>query len=278
MEGARIERVELRRADLRFPFPPDFAKRIEGRRVAGVSRRAKFLLIDLDGGPRLLCHLGMSGSFRIERPDDGLTPGLFHYERSKDARHDHVVFHMSKPDGTAFRIVYNDPRRFGFMLFAEDAGAADMLARLGVEPVGNAFDAALLGELLRGKVAPLKSALLDQHLIAGLGNIYASEALWRAGLSPRRRAGSIVPLRNGPGYRVERLAEAIRQVIGEAIQAGGSSLRDHRQTDGTLGYFQHSFSVYEREGEPCPRPGCTGHIRAFTQSGRSTYYCPRCQR
>lgn len=277
MEGATIERLELRRADLRFPFPVDFAAQVEGKRIESVSRRAKFLLIELNDGPKLVCHLGMSGSFRIEHGGESEAPGVFHQERSKDARHDHVVFHLIR-DGQRSRVVYNDPRRFGFMLFADQPAALEMLSRLGIEPVGNAFDAAVLGDLLRGKAAPLKAALLDQQLVAGLGNIYVSEALWRAGLSPRRSAGSIVRAKNGPGERVERLAEAIRTVIAEAIEAGGSSLRDHRQTDGSLGYFQHSFSVYDKAGAPCPRPGCDGQIHAIVQSGRSTYYCSRCQR
>ncbi len=281
MEGATIERVELRRPDLRFPFASDFSARLEGKRIGSVSRRAKYLLLDA-GDDRLVSHLGMSGSFRIEASRNEVntapeTPGAFHHERSKDEKHDHVVMHLLR-DGVRNRIVYNDPRRFGFMLFADDPRAVGMLARLGVEPVGNAFGAQVLGELLKGKAAPLKAALLDQHLVAGLGNIYVSEALWRAGISPKRVAGSIVRSRNGPGERVERLAEAIRAVIAEAIEAGGSTLRDHRQTDGTLGYFQHRFKVYDRAGVPCPRAGCDGHIESIVQSGRSTFYCSRCQR
>ena len=276
MEGAEIAKVEVRRPDLRFPFPPEFSDKLEGRRIVSVGRRAKYLLIHLDRDPVLIGHLGMSGSFRIERDGDAAVPGVFHHERSKLAAHDHVVFHLSTANGPA-RVVFNDPRRFGFMLFAE-AAALDthpMLAGLGIEPTGNALDGKVLAELFSGKRAPLKAALLDQRLIAGLGNIYVCEALWRAGLSPRRQAGSIV---SRSGARTERLAEAIRSVIAEAIAAGGSSLRDYVQADGSLGYFQHAFSVYDREGAPCAKPLCEGTISRIVQSGRSTFYCPACQR
>jgi formamidopyrimidine-DNA glycosylase len=219
----------------------------------------------------------MSGSFRIEEAEAPRTPGQFHHPRSKDEKHDHVVFDIAHADGRAFRIVYNDPRRFGFMLFAKSREDHPMLAGLGVEPTGNQFDGPMLAHLLRGRGAPLKAALLDQRLIAGLGNIYVAEALWRAGLSPRRAAGSIVAKRQD-GARTQNLANAIRAVIAEAVDAGGSSLRDHRQTDGSLGYFQHRFAVYDREGEPCLRPGCGGTIRRIVQSGRSTFYCSHCQR
>jgi formamidopyrimidine-DNA glycosylase len=280
LEGARIDRVETRRPDLRFPFPPGFAERLAGRTVLSLDRRAKYLIAHLDGGPALICHLGMSGSFRIEAGGTATTPGEFHHERSKDAAHDHVVFHTVSPGGTASRIVFNDPRRFGFMLFAEEADWRDhpMLAGLGIEPTGNTLDGAVLGDLFRGRAAPLKAALLDQRLIAGLGNIYVCEALWRAGLSPRRKAGSIAGKPGARPARAERLARSIRDVIADAIQAGGSSLRDYVHADGSLGYFQHSFSAYDREGEPCQRPGCGGTIARIVQSGRSTFYCPVCQR
>ncbi|MBL8578021.1 MAG: bifunctional DNA-formamidopyrimidine glycosylase/DNA-(apurinic or apyrimidinic site) lyase [Mesorhizobium sp.] len=278
MEGARILSVEQRRPDLRFPFPPDFVERLSGRRIISLGRRAKYLTADIEGGPLLICHLGMSGSFRIEDEDGGLTPGVFHHERSNLSAHDHVVFHLASPDGGKAKVTFNDPRRFGFMLFANEGNEHPMLSGLGVEPTGNALDGVLLADLLSGKKAPLKAALLDQTLIAGLGNIYVSEALWRAGLSPRRAAGSIVPAKGGPGVRAEKLADAIRSVIADAIEAGGSSLRDYVHADGSLGYFQHSFSVYDREGEPCRRPGCGGTIQRIVQSGRSTFYCPACQR
>ncbi len=279
MEGARIERVEARRPDLRFPLPSPFAARLEGRRITALARRAKYLLMHVDGGPVLICHLGMSGSFRIEKDGAGEAPGDFHPERSKSAAHDHVVFHLTTQDGKPARVVYNDPRRFGFMLFAE--GAPDehaMLAGLGVEPTGNALDGRLLAGLLRNRKAPLKAALLDQGLIAGLGNIYVSEALWRAGLSPRRIAGTLGKTSAKARAQAERLADAIRAVIADAVAAGGSSLRDHRQADGSLGYFQHSFAVYDREGMPCPTPGCGGTVQRIVQSGRSTFYCPTCQK
>jgi formamidopyrimidine-DNA glycosylase len=277
MEGARIVSVETRRRDLRFPFPPDFARRLSGKKIVSLGRRAKYLTAEIEGGPLLICHLGMSGSFRVEAEDDASIPGTFHRERSKAASHDHVVFHLASPRGIKSRVVFNDPRRFGFMLFADASNEHPMLAGLGVEPTGNALDGALLGELLRGRKAPLKAALLDQTLIAGLGNIYVSEALWRAGLSPRRAAGTIAGANGKVGQRAERLAAAIRSVVAEAIEAGGSSLRDYIHADGSLGYFQHSFSVYDREGEPCRKPGCTGRISRIVQSGRSTFYCPICQ-
>ena len=270
LEGARIERLELRRPDLRFAFPRGFADRVGGRRVAGLGRRAKYLLADLDDGLRIIMHLGMSGSFRIEREGDAATPGLFHYPRDKQALHDHVVFHLS---GGA-RVVYNDPRRFGFMDLADGPSdaASPYLATLGIEPVGNAFSGAALAERLAGRRSPLKAALLDQRLVAGLGNIYVAEALHRAGLSPMRVAASL------SAEEVERLAAAVRAVLAEAIAAGGSSLRDHRQANGELGYFQHAFRVYDREGEACPSPGCRGVIERSVQAGRSTFWCAACQR
>ena len=280
MEGARIDRVEQRRPDLRFPFPENFATRLAGRRVESLSRRAKYLLVNLDSGPALISHLGMSGSYRVEDDADSSTPGVFHHERSKLAAHDHVVFHLTTTDGRPVRVVFNDPRRFGFMLFAEtpDGGEHPLLAGLGVEPTGNRLDGPLLNELLRGRKAPLKAALLDQRLIAGLGNIYVCEALWRAKLSPLREAGSITSSKEAGTERTDRLAGSIRDVIADALAAGGSSLRDYVHADGSLGYFQHSFSVYDREGDPCPRMECTGVVSRVVQSGRSTFYCRTCQR
>ena len=274
VEGARIERVEQRRPDLRFPFPERFTARLEGRTVTALGRRAKYLTFHLDDGLTMIAHLGMSGSFRIEKGDRAIVPGEFHYERSKAEAHDHVAFHLTTPRGEPVTVIFNDPRRFGFMLFAErgELDTHPMLAGLGIEPTGNALGGETLADLLAGRNAPLKAALLDQRVIAGLGNIYVSEALWRARLSPRRRAGTVT------GQRAERLATAIREVIADAVAAGGSSLRDHIQADGSLGYFQHSFSVYDREGEPCPRMECNGVVRRIVQSGRSTFYCPVCQR
>ncbi len=279
LEGARIVRVEARRPDLRFPFPERFTERLEGRRVTALGRRAKYILIHVEDGPVLICHLGMSGSFRIEQDEQSETPGVFHHERSKDAAHDHVVFHVEPTNGPPARIVFNDPRRFGFMLFAESRpDEHPMLGGLGVEPTGNALDGDLLASLLRNKKTPLKAALLDQRLIAGLGNIYVSEALWRAHLSPLRLAGTLGKASAKARVMADRLAEAIRAVIADAIAAGGSSLRDYTHTDGSLGYFQHSFAVYDREGDPCPTPGCSDHVQRIVQSGRSTFYCPTCQK
>lgn len=279
MEGARIAAVEQRRPDLRFPFPEDFAGRLAGRTIVSLARRAKYLVMHLDDGTVVLCHLGMSGSFRIEA-DETLTPGVFRAPRSKDIRHDHAVFHLAAAGRAPARVIFNDPRRFGFMLLADAASldAHPFLAGLGVEPTGNALDGALLAELLRGRRAPLKAALMDQRIVAGLGNIYACEALWRAGLSPRRRAATLAGAAGRPTTRSERLAGAIRAVVGEAIEAGGSSLRDYVHADGSLGYFQHAFSVYDREGLPCRKSGCGGTVGRIVQSGRSTFYCSSCQR
>lgn len=270
LEGARIDALEQRRPDLRFPFPERFAERVGGRRVTALGRRAKYLLADLDDGAVILMHLGMSGSFRIEEADDAEPIGRFYHPRGKAGVHDHVVFHLSGGK----RVVYNDPRRFGFMdLLARSAlDSAPHLAGLGVEPLGNAFDGAMLLALLAGRRTPLKAALLDQRLVAGLGNIYVSEALHRAGLSPERSAGAL------DAAETERLAGAIRDVLAEAVAAGGSSLRDHRQANGELGYFQHSFRVYDRAGEPCPNLACDGAVERVVQAGRSTFFCRRCQR
>lgn len=280
MEGAHIDSVELRRPDLRFPFPRGFAERLRGQEIIALGRRAKYLLIHLETSDVVLCHLGMSGSFRIDQDDEEQqAPGAFHHPRSKAEKHDHAVFHLTSGDGRTLRVVYNDPRRFGFMLL-HDEGPLDshpLLATLGIEPTGNALDGALLAERLRGKRTPLKAALLDQRVIAGLGNIYVCEALWRARLSPKRSADTIVA-RRGTSERCERLAMSIRAVIAEAIAAGGSSLRDYVKADGSLGYFQHAFKVYGREGHVCGHDECSGTVRRIVQGGRSTFYCPSCQR
>lgn len=277
-ENAEITGVELRRPDLRFPLPADMAARLEGQKVVGIGRRAKYLLLHTGSAPALICHLGMSGSFRIEVDAANDVPGSFHHERSKAAAHDHVVFHLVTPKSGAARVVFNDPRRFGFMLFANPDGGHPMLDDLGIEPTGNALDGTRIADLFKGRAAPLKAALLDQKLIAGLGNIYVSEALWRAGLSPRRSAGTIATKAGRPTERAERLASSVRDVIADAIKAGGSSLRDYVHVDGSLGYFQHTFSVYDRAGEACRKPGCGGVVQRIVQSGRSTFYCPVCQR
>jgi formamidopyrimidine-DNA glycosylase len=279
MEGALLVRAELRRPDLRFPFPQNFAAAVSGRRIVALSRRAKYLMIDLEGGDVIVAHLGMSGSFRIESGAQGATPGVFHHPRGKNEKHDHVIFHLDARSGPA-RVIYNDPRRFGFMdLARRDSIAEHVFFRdLGAEPTANALDAAYLASRFAGKVQPLKAALLDQKTIAGLGNIYVCEALWRSGLSPKRAAGTLVDKRGRARPALFTLTEAIRAVIADAIVAGGSSLKDHIQADGSLGYFQHSFSVYDREGEACRTAGCRGTVARIVQAGRSTFYCPHCQK
>jgi len=276
MEGFRIDRVELRRADLRFPFQADLAARLSGRTVVSLGRRAKYLLADLDSGDVLLMHLGMSGSFRVVSDGTAAMPGAFHHPRSDERAHDHVVLHMS----SGVSIIYNDPRRFGFMkIFARsEIEGEPLLKDLGPEPLGNAFDAAMLASAMAGKKVSLKAALLDQRVVAGLGNIYVCEALFRSHLSPRRLAATLSTKKGEPTERAAKLVEAIHAVLNQAIKAGGSSLRDHRQTSGELGYFQHSFQVYDREGEPCQTDGCSGTVKRFVQNGRSTFWCPKCQR
>ncbi len=274
--GATITAAEARRPDLRFPFPENFAARLVGRRVDALERRAKYLLARLDDGAVLVMHLGMSGSFRIDAADSIESPGAFHHARSRDRAHDHVVLHL----GPATRVTYNDPRRFGFMLLVPDALLPEhpLFARLGIEPLTEAFDGTALARLFAGRQIALKAALLDQTQIAGLGNIYVCEALHRASLSPRRIAASLVRADGTATPRAHRLAAEIRAVLEEAVEAGGSSLRDHRQTDGTLGYFQHRFRVYDRADAPCSAPGCSGMVRRLIQNGRSTFFCGACQR
>jgi len=280
MAGATIERVTLARPDLRFPLPENFAERLAGQRIAALGRRAKYLLADLEGGTVLAMHLGMSGSFRIESRSGISLPGRFVHARSTARLHDHVRFDLLEPGGTPVSVIFNDPRRFGYMSLVEraDFGAHPHFRNLGIEPTGNELSGAALAPLFAGRQAPLKAVLLDQKIIAGLGNIYVCEALWRARLSPRRAAGTLVTAKGAPSKRLDDLAIHIRETIADAIAAGGSSLRDYRQADGSLGYFQHSFAVYDREDEPCPRPTCRGIIRRIVQSGRSTFFCPVCQR
>src|SRR5271154_2060008 len=274
MRSARIDKVELRRADIRFPFPPSFAKRLTGRRIVEVSRRAKYLLFELDSGETLIVHLGMSGSFRTEKTAVS-TPGNFHRERSKDPKHDHVVLVLDN----GWVVTYNDPRRFGFMDLASTEALEQhvRMRGLGAEPLAPEFDALQLAALFAGSRAPLKSALLDQKRIAGLGNIYVCEALFRARLAPSRPASVLTDARGAPTRAATAISEAIRAVLEEAVEAGGSTLRDHRQANGELGYFQHVFKVYDREGLRCVRERCRGIIARMTQSGRSTFYCSKCQ-
>jgi len=280
MEGARFSRVILNRLNLRFPFPDDFAKRLENCKITQVGRRAKYLTLFVDSDDVLIMHLGMSGSFHVEELIDGkdLVANQYHH-RNRIAAHDHVIFHLQN-NQKQFQVIYNDPRRFGFMdlISRNQLASHKYFVNLGIEPTGNSLDGTCIRQLFAGRKAPLKAAMLDQKLIAGLGNIYVCEALWLAGLSPLRQAGSITANSKIAKNRAAVLADAIRDVIASAIAAGGSSLNDHRQTDGTLGYFQHRFNVYDREGELCNKATCSGRIKRITQSGRSTYYCSDCQR
>ena len=266
MEGAVIASAQVNRPDLRWPFPENMAARLTGQRVTALRRRSKYILADLSGGESLLIHLGMSGRMTVS----GDPLGQFHHNHPTPQKHDHVVFDMDN----GARITFNDPRRFGAMDLMDTATADThpLLAKLGPEPLGNAFDESYLADALKPRNTPIKSALLDQRIVAGLGNIYVCEALYRAGLSPKRRA------RNISRARAAALVPIIRDVLRDAINAGGSSLRDFRQADGELGYFQHSFDVYDREGQPCRTPGCTNTIHRIVQSGRSSFYCPSCQR
>lgn len=266
MEGRVIARAEVNRPDLRWPFPPRMAARLIGARVERLGRRSKYLLADLSTGETLIVHLGMSGRMLVS----GEALGVFHHAHPAPQKHDHVVLDM---EGGA-RVTFNDARRFGAMDLIETERTQEhwLLAGLGPEPLGNAFHEAYLVSRLKGRMTPVKAALLDQRVVAGLGNIYVCEALHRAGISPRRKAGRIA------ATRVAALVPVIREVLSEAIAAGGSSLRDYRHADGELGYFQHNFRVYGREGGACPTDGCTGTVARITQSGRSSFYCPQCQR
>jgi formamidopyrimidine-DNA glycosylase len=265
MESQIITRAEVNRPDLRWPLPERMAARLQGQRVLALRRRSKYILADLASGETLLIHLGMSGRMLIS----GAQVGSFHHHHPAPQKHDHVVLHMS---GGA-RITFNDARRFGAMdlMPTEDAENHPLLASLGPEPLGNDFNESYLEAQLKGRKTPIKSALLDQRIVAGLGNIYVCETLYRARISPLRLAGSL------PAKAVAGLVPLIRTVLSEAIEAGGSSLRDYRQADGELGYFQHSFQVYGREGQPCATAGCTGTVQRSVQSGRSSFWCPSCQ-
>jgi formamidopyrimidine-DNA glycosylase len=273
--GQRISKVELRRKDLRFPFPHRFAERLAGAKVDALSRRAKYILGHLDTGETLILHLGMTGRFSTVRPD-GRTANLgeFYFENGSEGPHDHVVFHLD--DGT--RIIYSDPRRFGMMDIAsrEEGEHHKLLRDIGIEPLGNGLSAAYLVESFRSKKAPLKAALLDQRIIAGLGNIYVCEALYRARLSPKRKAGSLARKARSAG--LDDLVRHVRDILNEAITAGGSTLQDYQSVDGVKGEFQQRFSVYDREAEPCQTPGCKSVIKRIVQSGRSTFFCPTCQK
>lgn len=264
LEGARIVRAEMRRPDLRWPMPPDLVQVLTGATVMALRRRSKYLLADLDRGGTLLMHLGMSGRMLVQ----GGGLGDFHRDPAILPRHDHVV--LTTDRGAS--VTFNDARRFGMVDLIREGSAHPLLDHLGPEPFDDAFTRAHLARAFAGRRVPVKQALLDQRIVAGLGNIYVSEALHRAGIDPRRAAGRIGAARLGA------LAGHIREVLAEAIAAGGSSLRDHRQASGEMGYFQHRFRVYDREGAPCPTPGCAGAIRRIVQGGRSSFFCPSCQR
>ena len=276
MDGARFAKVEVRRRDLRWPLPKDFAARLRGKTVTGLGRRAKYLLADLSSGDVLLMHLGMSGSFHVFAESGDKKLARYYHERDKHTTHDHVVFHMS----SGAIVTFNDPRRFGSMKIVkrDKLDEEPLLSRLGPEPLGNAFDAAMLAAACAGKKTSLKAALSDQRVVAGLGNIYVCEALHRALLSPKRLASTIAGKSGVPNERAERLVDAIKAVLNAAIKDGGSSLRDHRLTDGDLGMFQHHFRVYDREGQRCVTPRCPGTVKRIVQNGRSTFYCPVCQK
>lgn len=272
--GARITKAQVNRPDLRWPLPKDMAMRLTGAWVTQLWRRSKYLLADLDTGETLLVHLGMSGRMVVSAPDVGLKGddivGTFHYHHPAPAKHDHVVIYTD----AGARVTFNDARRFGAMdmIVTEQVNDHWLLSGMGPEPLSNAFNAAYLATRFKNRRTPVKSALLDQNIVAGLGNIYVCESLHRAGISPLRPAGKIV------GDDLDRLVPAIRDVLTDAIAAGGSSLNDYRQVDGELGYFQHTFRAYGRAGAECPTPNCGGTIQRMVQSGRSSFYCPLCQR
>jgi formamidopyrimidine-DNA glycosylase len=275
--GNSFRSVEQRRGDLRFPLPKHFAERLQGRKVDALDRRAKYLLARLDDGEVLVMHLGMTGRFSIDQANGKtLELGEFEDEQRPAPKHEHIVFHLA--DGTAVR--YSDTRRFGLMdlIPGKTLPVHALFKGLGVEPLSQDFTPEWLGSRLKGKATSIKAALVDQRLIAGLGNIYACEALYRAGIAPLRLAGTLAIKTGKPTKAIEALVKAVKAVLGDAIRAGGSSLRDYKRADGRLGRFQHSFKVYGREGKPCRKKGCDGTVRRIVQSGRSTFYCPSCQR
>lgn len=268
LEGHRLARVEARRPDLRFPLPDNFVQQLTGATITRLQRRAKYLLATLDREDTLVMHLGMSGRFEISRPDGEERPGRFHYAPDPDPKHAHIVFETDE----GVRVTYYDPRRFGYMALVNTATLQlhPWFTGLGPEPLSEDFDAVRLKAAFKDRKQGAKTLLLDQRIVAGLGNIYVCEALNRARISPFKPAGRISKA------RLETLVAEIRAVLTEAIAAGGSTLRDFAKTDGALGYFQHRFRTYDREGEPCLN-GCGGVIGRRVQAGRSTFYCPVCQ-
>lgn len=274
IEGRVLTHAETRRGDLRVPFPKDFSARLNGRTVKILRRRGKYLLADLDNGETLVIHLGMSGRISVFAKGARQKLGDYVYDRAPPScgqdKHDHVVLETDAPA----RIIFNDHRRFGLMtLIATQELEQDALFKnIGIEPLSDGFHAAYLARAFKAKKTSLKAALLDQRIVAGLGNIYVCEALFRAGLSPKKPAGKIAP------QRLDKLVDAIKQVLKEAIAQGGSTLRDHAQATGDPGNFQHHFLVYGRHGKPCATPACRARVRRIVQSGRSSFYCPKCQK
>ncbi len=270
LEGRRLSRVEARRPDLRFPLPEGFVQRLTGATITRLGRRAKYLMAELDRGETLVMHLGMSGRYEIAQPEGYVRPGEFHYAADPDPKHAHVVFETE--DGG--RVTYYDPRRFGYMHLIETDKVAEhpWFAGLAPEHLSDDFDTALLKAAFAGRKQGPKTLLLDQRIVAGLGNIYVCEALNRARISPFKPAGTIA------AKRLALLVDTAKDVLAEAIEAGGSTLRDYAAADGALGYFQHRFRAYDRAGEPCLNPGCGGTIAREVQAGRSTFYCPTCQK
>lgn len=269
LEGARITKVLLHRPNLRFAFPDKFAARLTGNTITNIARRAKYLQFSLDSGETILAHLGMTGNFTVvDAPGGGLpTP----------AKHDHVQIAVKHPDRDPAVLIYSDPRRFGFMDIYRDPAACAFINDLGPEPLGNELTALYLATRFAGRKTPIKSALLNQRIIAGLGNIYVCEALWRAGISPQTKTAQLVGVNSQPVPALEQLVRHIRDVLSEAIAAGGSTLKDFHNAEGKAGYFQHAFDVYDREGEPCHTKGCNTMVSRIVQSGRSSFFCPRCQ-
>ena len=270
LEGARLSRVEQRRPDLRFAFPDGFVQRLTGATITALERRAKYLLARLDRGDTLVMHLGMTGRFEIDEPGGARQrPGDFVHAPASDPKHAHVLF-MTEAGAT---VTYSDPRRFGFMGLVETARLDQhpWFSAMGPEPLGPDFDAGVLVTAFKGRKQTAKTLLLDQRVVAGLGNIYVCEALHRSGISPIKPAALISKA------KIKILTAAIKDVLAEAIEAGGSTLRDYAGADGALGYFQHTFRAYGREGEPCVTPSCGGIIERTVQAGRSTFFCPVCQ-
>lgn len=275
LEGATIETVTLNRPDLRFPLPVGLQSALEGQTVTHIGRRAKYLLFALSGGQTLLSHLGMTGSWRFA--EHGIDKPPRYYEPGTEPRHDHMVWGLNHPRHGRSHLIYADPRRFGFIDLYADPADSPYLQGLGPEPLGNEFSAEQMAAAFAGKKAPVKAALLDQRVVAGLGNIYVAEALHRAHILPTIEARTLVTPTGRPKKALENLALAVREVLVAAIEVGGSTIRDFRSVEGA-GYFQHSFAVYDREGDPCPTPLCKGVVKRIVQSGRSTFYCPVCQK